>query len=53
MNDSFPVKQLEALEQGVGKPSNQRYAETLEVVLLDELVEVHAVEEEEVSERMV
>ena len=42
MDDSLLVKELEALEQGVGKPPNQRNTEPLEVVLLYQLIEVHA-----------
>ena len=41
MDDLLSVQQLQAVQQGVGKLSNERYTEALEVVLLDELIEVH------------
>ena len=42
MDDSFSSKQLEALEEGVGKPADERCAESLEVVLLDQLIQIHS-----------
>ena len=42
MDNPLSVKQLEALQEGIGKTPNQRNAKTLEAVLLDQLVEVHA-----------
>ena len=41
MDDLLLVNDLETLEEGVGEPSDEGDAETLEVVLLDELVQVH------------
>ena len=42
MDDSFSSKQLEALEEGVGKPTDERCAKSLEVVLLDQLIQIHS-----------
>lgn len=42
VNDSVPVQGLQALQDGVCKFSDQRQAEALELVALDELVQVHA-----------
>ena len=42
VNDSIPVEGVEALENGVGEFPHQGEAEPLELVLLDQLVEVHA-----------
>lgn len=42
MNYPVFVQSIQALQDGVGELANQRQAEALELVLLDELVEVHA-----------
>jgi len=41
VNDSIPMKYLQTLQDGVGKLPDQRQTETLEFVLLDQLVQVH------------
>ena len=42
VNDPFAMEDLQTLEQGIAKPSYQRDAESLEVVLLDQLIQVHS-----------
>lgn len=42
VDDPVPAQGLQALQDGVCKLSDQRQAETLELVALDELVQVHA-----------
>ena len=45
MDDFLLGKELEALEEGVGKAAYEGNTEALEVVLLDQLVQVHAARE--------
>ena len=40
MDDPLSVKKFQALQQRVGKPADEGNTETLEVVLLDELIQV-------------
>lgn len=42
MDDTVLVQRIKTLEDGVGELPDQREAEALELVLFDELVEVHA-----------
>ena len=42
MDDLVPVEEVEALQQRVGELADELEAESLELVLLDELVEVDA-----------
>lgn len=42
MDDSVPAQGLQALQDGVSKLPDQRQAEALELVALDELIQVHA-----------
>ena len=42
VDDSVTLQQLQALQEGVGKAANESDAETLEAVLLDQLIQVHA-----------
>ena len=42
VDDFLSMQQLETLKQGVGKAPNQRYTETLKVVLFYQFVEIHA-----------
>lgn len=42
MDDAILVQQVQTLQNGVGELPDQREAEALELVLLDELVQVHA-----------
>ncbi len=45
--DSLACQELQALEQSIGKAPDERNAEPLEVVLLDQLVQVDAAETQE------
>jgi len=42
VDDAVALQRLQALQQRVGELADQRQAEALELVLLDELVQVHA-----------
>ena len=41
MNDPLLLKQFEAEQEGVRKASDEREAEALKAVLLDQLIQVH------------
>ena len=41
VNDPLLVQELEAEEEGVSEPPDEREAEPLEAVLLDQLIKVH------------
>ena len=41
VDNSFSVQQLEALEESVGKPSDECDTEPLKVVLLNQLIQIH------------
>ena len=43
MDDPVSIEELQTLKEGVGKPSDQGDTETLEVVLLNQLIQVHTV----------
>lgn len=43
VDDLLPVQHLQAAQQGVGEPPDQRQAEALEVVFFDQLIKVHPV----------
>ena len=43
VDDAFLLQEFEALEEGVGEPADEGDTEALEVVLLDQLVQVHPV----------
>ena len=41
MDYLLPVQQFETVQHGVGKLANERDTEALEVILFDELIEIH------------
>lgn len=47
MDDLLPVQHLQAPQERVGEAADERQAEALEVVLFDELVQVHSGNERE------
>lgn len=51
MNNVLPAEEPQALDQRVGKSADQVEAEALVVVLLDQLVEIEAVQAEEENKK--
>ena len=43
VDDAFLLEELQTLEEGIGEPADEGDTEALEVVLLDQLVQVHPV----------
>ena len=43
MDDALSMQHAQGLQQGEGEATDQRHAEALEVVLLDQFIQIHAV----------
>ena len=43
VDDAFLLEEFEALEEGIGEPADEGDTEALEVILLDQLIQVHPV----------